>query len=200
MEKLIFATRINDSQLTGLVVIKQGSTTCPEVFCYCSEEVANVILKTMNTNKDQATQCDKTADMPSLKNKRVMKTREEARDLFKEIGLSYSDIGMFDINKLRGFLKMELLYFKNNGFTMKLCQLRKNDVSFGENGNLIKCFFRVKLIIKGSNDVQFKNIIHFTERECISFNQDGFIGFSGWADDKNARPFIDAFVRWVNDF
>ena len=55
MEKLIFATRINDSQLTGLVVIKQGTTTCPEVFCYCSEEVANVILK----NKTKSEKWDK---------------------------------------------------------------------------------------------------------------------------------------------
>ena len=129
-----------------------------------------------------------------------METREEVRELFKEIGLSYSEIRMFDVDKLRGFLKMELEYFQNNGFTMKLCQLRKKDIVLDENGSLLKCFFRVKGIIKGSNNGAFKDIIHFTERECISFNQDGFIGFAGWADDKNARPFIDAFIRWVNDF
>lgn len=42
MEKLIYAKRINDSQLTGLVDV---STNPPKVYCYCSEEVANVILK-----------------------------------------------------------------------------------------------------------------------------------------------------------
>lgn len=129
-----------------------------------------------------------------------MKNREEARDLFKEIGLSYSEIRMFDIDKLKGFLMMELEHFQNNGFTMKLCQLRKKDIVLDENGSLIKCFFRVKGIIKSSANGAFKDIIHFTEREAISFNQDGFIGFAGWADDKNYRPFVDAFVRWVNDF
>jgi len=129
-----------------------------------------------------------------------MKNREELRKMFKELQLSYSKIRMFDIDKLRGFLNMELLYFENNGFTMKLCKLRKNDIYFDENGNLIKCYFRVKGIIKGSNNGVDKDIIHFTERECISFNQDGFIGFAGWADDKNVKPFINAFIRWLDEF
>ena len=77
-----------------------------------------------------------------------MKNREEARELFKEIGLSYSEVRMFDIDKLRGFLQRELEYFENNGFTMKLCQLRKKDIVLDENGSLLKCFFRVKGIIK----------------------------------------------------
>ena len=133
-----------------------------------------------------------------------MKNREEARELFKNDGLSYSKIRMFDIDKLRSFLKMELFHFNNNGFTMKLCQLRKKDVFFDENGNLLRCNFRVKGIIKGSNNGVKNDFIHFTEREAISFNtrnSDGeFIGFAGWADNKNVRPFIDAFVRWVNEF
>jgi len=48
---LIFAARINDSQLTGLVEIKQGSKTLPEVYCYCSEEVAKEILSMKATSK-----------------------------------------------------------------------------------------------------------------------------------------------------
>lgn len=41
---------------------------------------------------------------------------------------------------------------------------------------------------------------YFTGREAISFNSDGFIGFCGWADDKNSMPFLVAFYRWVNDW
>ena len=41
---------------------------------------------------------------------------------------------------------------------------------------------------------------YFTNREAISFNADQFIGFAGWASDKNTRPFINAFVEWVDWF
>jgi len=48
----MYAKRINDSQLTGLVDV---SVNPPKVFCYCSEEVANVILK----NKTKSEKWDK---------------------------------------------------------------------------------------------------------------------------------------------
>lgn len=35
-------------------------------------------------------------------------------------------------------------------------------------------------------------------RECVSFNSDGFIGFAGWASDTNVRPILDAVVEWVD--
>ena len=37
----------------------------------------------------------------------------------------------------------------------------------------------------------------FSEREGITFNRDGFIGFCGWASSNNARPIYDAFEKWV---
>jgi len=43
MKNLVYAKRINDSQLTGLIEIKEGSAS-PELYCYCSEEIANEIL------------------------------------------------------------------------------------------------------------------------------------------------------------
>lgn len=42
MKKLFFCTKINDSELTGLVDV---SVSPPAVFCYCSPEVAQEILK-----------------------------------------------------------------------------------------------------------------------------------------------------------
>ena len=38
---------------------------------------------------------------------------------------------------------------------------------------------------------------YFDNREAISFNTDGFIGFAGWADDGNVRPILDGFKAWV---
>ena len=132
-----------------------------------------------------------------------MKNREEAREVFKNKGLSYLDLKASEILKLQLLLKEELSLFENNGFIMKLCSLRKNDVEYAKDGSLIKCHFRVKGIIKGSNNGVYKDIIHFKEREAISFNTqntngDFFIGFAGWSDSNNIQPFLSAFSRFVN--
>lgn len=34
-------------------------------------------------------------------------------------------------------------------------------------------------------------------REAISFNSDGFIGFAGWADDKNIIPVLEGVQDWL---
>lgn len=39
---------------------------------------------------------------------------------------------------------------------------------------------------------------YFSDREAITFNADGLIGFAGWADEVNVEPFIRGFVRWVD--
>jgi hypothetical protein len=54
------------------------------------------------------------------------------------------------------------------------------------NGTIIKCFLYV-------------NSHYFTRREAISFNEDGFIGFAGWADQANTNPLLRAFLRWCDD-
>ncbi len=38
----------------------------------------------------------------------------------------------------------------------------------------------------------------WNEREAVSFNPDGFIGFAGWADSKNTRPILDAVEKWLD--
>lgn len=39
---------------------------------------------------------------------------------------------------------------------------------------------------------------YFTDREAVTFNRDGFIGFAGWADDTNVQPILEAFCSWVD--
>lgn len=43
----------------------------------------------------------------------------------------------------------------------------------------------------------FANSDYFKRREGISFNKDGFIGFCGWADAANTKPFYVAFIKWL---
>ena len=40
---------------------------------------------------------------------------------------------------------------------------------------------------------------YFENREAISFNPDGFIGFAGWADSTNIIPILEATVKWLED-
>jgi hypothetical protein len=38
---------------------------------------------------------------------------------------------------------------------------------------------------------------NFDKREMISFNRDGFIGFAGWADDRNIQPILSGVEKWL---
>lgn len=37
----------------------------------------------------------------------------------------------------------------------------------------------------------------WSNREAVSFNRDGFVGFAGWADSSNTRPILDAVGDWL---
>lgn len=39
---------------------------------------------------------------------------------------------------------------------------------------------------------------YFKEREAVSFNRDGFIGFAGWASSNNVKPILEGVVEWAN--
>ena len=67
--------------------------------------------------------------------------------------------------------------------TVKMSMVKEPEIHF-ENGFISAAFLRVD----GS---------YFKDREAISFNGDGFIGFCGWASSRNERPFIDAFIEWT---
>ena len=41
---------------------------------------------------------------------------------------------------------------------------------------------------------------YFEDREGISLEPGGFIGFAGWADSRNERPFLCAFARWLDEW
>lgn len=116
--------------------------------------------------------------------------RDEARNYFKNIGLSYANLQIQDINTLLNIVSEELeLYLKTGGehaeaMGMEVRKLLKKDVKILKDG-LKYAFIRVK----GS---------YFESREAISFNQNGFIGFGGELDDKNVQPLLKAFCRWCD--
>lgn len=115
-------------------------------------------------------------------------TNEEARQYFRDKGLSYHDITEGDILSLLMLLNREIKKSNKAGETSvsTMHMSSKIDMKKRTNGTIIKCFLYI-------------NSHYFTQREAISFNEDGFIGFAGWADQGNTNPLLRAFLRWCDD-
>ena len=114
-------------------------------------------------------------------------TSNEARAKFKDSGLTYDDITDGDILVLVMLLNREIKKSNKTGetsvYTMRLSD--KKIIKHKSNGTIIECYL-------------YMNSHYFTQRECISFNRDGFIGFAGWADVGNKNPILRAFLEWVD--
>lgn len=114
-------------------------------------------------------------------------TNDEAREYFTKAGLTYSDITEGEILALIMLLNTELKKSNKVGETsVKTMRLsNKVDIKHKSNGSITSCFL-------------YLNSHYFTRREAISFNENGFIGFAGWADDGNLNPIKRAFLKWVD--
>ncbi len=115
-----------------------------------------------------------------------MNHRELARDYFKKSNLTYKDISMNDLYYLITILNKEM--FNDNILIM----MNEPKVK-GKNKNIIldknnKLLF-AGLKCKGS---------YFADREAITFNEDGFIGFCGWADMTRTIIFTNSFIEWCD--
>ena len=114
-------------------------------------------------------------------------SNDEAREHFKNRGLTYNDITDGDILTLVIMLNEEIKKANRSGETSvnTMSLSRKIKSKHRTNGTVTECYL-------------FMNSHYFTQRECISFNKDGFIGFAGWADDANLNPIKRAFLRWCD--
>ena len=114
-------------------------------------------------------------------------TNEEAREHFKSRGLTYKDITEGDILALTLMLNKEIKASNKKGETSvnTMSLSKKIDIKKIKDGSIRSCFL-------------YLNSHYFTRREAISFNQDGFIGFAGWADDGNLNPLKRAFIAWCD--
>lgn len=113
-------------------------------------------------------------------------TSDDARAYFKSKALTYDDITEGDILVLVMLLQKELKKSNKAGETsIDMTLSAKVDMKKKTNGSVIWCRL-------------YMNANYFTRREAISFNEDGFIGFAGWADVGNKNPLLRAFLRWCN--
>lgn len=110
----------------------------------------------------------------------------DAREYFKSKGLTYDNITEGDILILSMMLEKELKKSNKTGETSSATTLSKKiDMKKKTNGHIICCFL-------------YMNSHYFTQREAISFNRDGFIGFAGWADQANTNPLLRGFLKWCD--
>lgn len=108
-------------------------------------------------------------------------TRDEMRSLFSESGLTYADL---TIERLR-----RLVVVINDKM---------------KESNLIQGTYRCNGRVKFQNKTRFFagltcKSFYFENREVVSFNDDGFIGFAGWSDDTNVQPILAGFKQWIGE-
>lgn len=112
---------------------------------------------------------------------------EMARNYFKSKNLTYEDITEGDICVLVIMLNKNIKKAcKNHEMSVDSMRMSEKILSkYKTNGNLVECYL-------------FINSHYFIQRECISFNKDGFIGFCGWAGGDNPKPIIKSFIEWCD--
>jgi len=68
-------------------------------------------------------------------------------------------------------------------------------VSLQESGNYNDTY---EMNEPGSMEFMTCKTDQWDEREAVSFNRDGFIGFAGWADKKNIKPILQGVGDWLD--
>lgn len=119
-----------------------------------------------------------------------MNKRDEAREYFENKGLTYESITADDLEYLRILLDEKFIRQKKELF------LGKKGLYWDHMHSRIKSRWNqdrtmatAYLTAKGA---------YFDDREVISFNYDGFIGFCGAADSQNTEPVLEAFREWCD--
>lgn len=120
-------------------------------------------------------------------------TNDEARAYFRESGLTYGDVTIHDLHYLVDLLdeqfikqrKEQLRKLTKPLYWRRVNRSKTYKGKFDERGRMINAF------ITGSGE-------YFDNREVVSFNRDGFIGFCGAADTENTAPVLAAFTEWCD--
>lgn len=108
--------------------------------------------------------------------------RNMAREAFKKSGLTYDIVTRENLQRLRNIINAKMIKsrFIRRSFRCHQRPFLQDDC--GELYAGIKC-----------------KAYYFRDREAVTFNGNGFIGFAGWADDTNIKPIIEGFIDWVKE-
>jgi hypothetical protein len=108
-------------------------------------------------------------------------TNDEARKVYAESGLTYNDV--YDCRKiLAKEIQSAIDKSRERGGSLPM-KVFSGGRRMERSTRNVECFF---LRVNGP---------YFDDRECVSFNPDGFVGFAGWADSWNTAPVLEGFVK-----
>ncbi|MET4160535.1 hypothetical protein ABIE61_000349 [Marinobacterium sp. MBR-111] len=108
-------------------------------------------------------------------------TRDEARTAFDKAGLKYADLTRNNLQQLRNLINQEMV---ESSLIRDSLRCKQRPIFKPDNKRGIWATIRCKAF-------------YFDDREAVSFNPDGFIGFAGWADERNVQPILNGFCKWV---
>ena len=103
---------------------------------------------------------------------REIKTNDEARELIEAAGITVENVTDDQLVMLWQSLRSRLRNSGNYNGTYKMDT--PTDLMF------MTC-----------------STEQWDEREAVSFNRDGFIGFAGWADSSNVKPILKGVSDWL---
>lgn len=106
--------------------------------------------------------------------------RHDAREGFKAAGLTYADATPENLRRLRQLINSSMII---SGAILGTFRARQR--------------WHVQETPSGTYRELRCKADYFDDREAITFNTDGFIGFAGWADAGNVAPIVTAFNAWV---
>ena len=107
-------------------------------------------------------------------------TREAARKAYAESGLDYFPLTFERMSALRNEINSEMLAAGLMQGTYHMAH-----------PSLIR--------VHGSKCAELRCVsYYFEDREAVTFNADGFVGFAGWADETNLQPILRGFLQWVD--
>ena len=128
-----------------------------------------------------------------FKHRRIQKNKVEsyetsrvaARKKFNN-NLTYKDVTRKEIEKLHELVAKEIEEAAGKGECLETMKIHpKIRTRCKSNKKIIRAFLYV-------------DSHYFEKRECISFNENGFIGFAGWAGESNIKPILKGFCKWCD--
>lgn len=107
--------------------------------------------------------------------------RDQARSYWQASGLTYDAVTTRNIKLLRSMIDVSMRKSHLIDDTLRAGKCKVNNTKSGKWAD-IRC-----------------NSRYFKDRQAVTFESDGFIGFAGWADDTNVQPILSAFIEWVDE-
>jgi len=115
-------------------------------------------------------------------------TRDYARKVFKGSGILYSDLTVNNLQRLRNLIDKKMIEGKYMESSFR-CKQRFSIIRKEKYGEIEFADLKCKSFYFGGREA----------RQAVTFEEDDFIGFAGWADGTNIIPILEGFIKWVNE-